>query len=89
MKKEQTQLNTKQLKQKNFKLAFSKLQRKETRGNFCDESETWKCRYITYELSSFILNLSIGELCQRQLENRKGKGKKLKIKIIVTRATES
>ena len=67
-------------------MGFSKLQKKETRGTFCVESETRKQGYIKDLLSSIFLNLSTGELCQRQRENRTGKGRELNIKIIATRA---
>ena len=67
-------------------MGFSKLQRKETRRTFCVESETRKQGYIKDQLSSIFLNLSTGELCQRQRENRTGKGRELNIKIIATRA---
>ena len=59
---------------------FCKLQRKKI-GNFHNESETWKHWYITYELSSFFLNLSTGEP-----EQNRERGK-LKIKIIATIAS--
>ena len=51
-------------------MGFRKLQKKTTRGNFRDESETRKHWYITYELSSLFLNLSTGELCLQQCENK-------------------
>ena len=54
-------------------MGFCKLQRKKI-GNFHDESETQKHCYITYELSSFFLNLSTGERGQnRKREKIKGK----------------
>ena len=54
-------------------MGFCKLQRKNI-GNFHDKSETRKHWYITYELSSFSLNLSTGEREQnREMEKIKGK----------------
>ena len=54
-------------------MGFCKLQRKKI-GNFHDESETQKQWYITYELSSFFLNLSSEEREEnREMEKIKGK----------------
>ena len=56
MKKEKTQLKTKQLKPNFFKsvevMGFRQLQRKKARGKFCEEKETPNHRYITYELNT-------------------------------------
>ena len=38
-------------------------QRKKKTGNFWEETKTQKHQYITYEPSSFSLNLFTGELC--------------------------
>ena len=51
-------------------MGFRKLQTKTMCGKFHDEIETRKHCYITYELSSFFLNLSTGERAkQRKGEN--------------------
>ena len=68
----QTQGKEKSLHKKE-KEKKDKNKRKKPRANWCHERKTTKHRHITYELSSFFLNLSTEETCLREQEVRKGR----------------
>ena len=60
-------------------MGFRELQRKKT-GNFWEESKAQKQQYITYEPSSFFLNLSTGELCLQPVQEQNTERENMKVK---------
>ena len=60
-------------------MCFRKMLRKKT-GNFSEETKTQKQQCITYELFSFLLNLSTGELCLEPAQEQNREREKMKVK---------
>ena len=58
---------------------FHELQRKKA-GNFWGETQRQKHQYITYEPSSFFLNLSTGELCLQPVQEQNREREKMEVK---------